>query len=131
MTSQGTVAKYLSEGRGDYVPLDSRWRCGSGMTPPHSTQRTLPALCSSSKTQSEIRRLCVQVQGGLIVRDCGACPDPSMFTVHLRDGTYVLLTDLRYRSSLVSVMQDQNMGRWAVPLLILSVEPNGSNYISL
>ena len=111
MTSQSTVAKYLSEGRGDYVPLDSRWRCGSGMTLPHSTQRTMPALCSSSETQSEIRRLCAQVQGGFIVRDCGACPDLSMFTVHLRDGTYVLLTDLRYRSSLVSVMQATGYGK--------------------
>ena len=80
MTSQGTVAKYLSQGRdtvarerrlrdatlmggGDYAPLANHWRCGSGMTPPHSIQRTLPALCSSSETQSEIRRLCVQTQG--------------------------------------------------------------------
>ena len=103
MTSPGTVAKYLSEdrdtvsrerslrgneidGRRDYVPLASRWRCGSGTTPAHSTQRTLPVLCSSSETQSEIRRLCVQVQGGLIGRVCGARPDPSRFTVHLRDG---------------------------------------------
>jgi len=98
VTSQGTVAKYLSEGRAtvpregslgvaktdgrrDYVALASRWRWGSRMTPPHSTQRTLPALCSSSETQSEIRRLCVQVQGGLIVSGCGACPDSSRFTV--------------------------------------------------
>jgi hypothetical protein len=86
------------------------------MTPPHSTQRTMPALCSSSETQSEIRRLCAQVQGGLIVKDCGACPDPSMFTVHLRDGTYVLLTDLRYRSSLVSVMQATKYGKVGGPL---------------
>ena len=33
---------------------------------PHSTQRTLPASCSSSETQSEIRRLCVQALEGLI-----------------------------------------------------------------
>jgi hypothetical protein len=68
VTSQGTVAKFLSERRGDYVSLASRWRCGSGMTLPHSKQCTLPALCSSSETQSEIRRLCVQVEGGLIRR---------------------------------------------------------------
>jgi len=86
VTSQGTVAKFLSDRRGDYVPLASRWRCGSGTTPPHSTQRTLPALCSSSETQSEIRRLCVQLQGGLIGRVCGARPDSSRLTVHLRYG---------------------------------------------
>ncbi len=100
MTSQATVAKYLSEcrstvscarrlvvtetgGARDYVSLDSRWRCGSGMTLPHSTQCTLPALCSSSETQSDIRRLCVQVAGGLIGRVCGARPDSSRFTAHL------------------------------------------------
>ena len=104
MTSQGTVAKYLSEdrdtvsskrslrgneidGRRDYVSLVSRWRCGSGTTPPHSTQRTFPALCSSSETQSEIRRLCVQVQGGLIGGSCGVCPGSLRSTMHLRDGT--------------------------------------------
>lgn len=81
MTSQGTVAKYLgdgrdpvlrekteghnSDGRRNYVPLASCWRCGSGMMLPHSTQRTLPASCSSSVTQSEIRRLCIQAQSGL------------------------------------------------------------------
>ena len=115
MTSPGTVAKYLSEGRDtvsrerslrvaktdgrrDYVVLASRWRWGSGMTPSHSTQRTLPALCSSSETQSEIRRLCIQVQGGLIGRGCGARPDSSRFTVLLWDGKLVLLTDLMYRN---------------------------------
>src|SRR2546427_9665005 len=104
VTSQVTVAKYLSEtrdtvsrerslrvatlmdGRRGYVPLASNWKCGSGTTPPHSTQRTLPALCSSSETQSEIRRLCVQAQGGLIERVWGACRDPLRFMVHLRDG---------------------------------------------
>ena len=48
--------------RRDYAFLASHWRYGSGMTPPHSTQRTLPASCSSAVTQSEIRRLFVQVQ---------------------------------------------------------------------
>jgi hypothetical protein len=86
------------------------------MTPPHSTQSTFPALRSSSETQSEITRLCVQAEGGLIERVRGACPDPSMFTVHLRDGTYVLLTDLRYRSSLVSVMQAKKYGKVGGPL---------------
>jgi hypothetical protein len=103
VTSQGTVAKYLSEGgnavsrerslrvaktdgRRDYVCGPSRWRCGSGTMPPHSTHRTVPALCSSSVTQSEIRRLCVQAPGGLIGRDCGARLEPSRFTVHLQEG---------------------------------------------
>ena len=86
MTSQWTVAKFLSERRGDYVSLDSRWRSGSGMMPPHSTQRTFPALRSSSETQSEITRLCVQAEGGLIERVWGSCPDLSRFTVQLRDG---------------------------------------------
>jgi hypothetical protein len=104
VTSQATVAKYLNESRStvscarslmvtetggerDYVSLDSRWRCGSGMTLPHSTQCTLPALCSSSETQSEIRRLCRQIAGGVIGRVCGAGPDFSRFTVHLRDAS--------------------------------------------
>ena len=103
MTSQATVAKYLSTCRGTvsgarslmviqpvgegYVPLDSRLRCGSGMTLPHSTQCTLPALCSSSETQSEIRRLCLQVAGGLIGNVCGARPGSSRFMVHLRDAS--------------------------------------------
>ena len=74
-------------GERDYVSLDSRWRCGSGMTLPHSTQCTLPALCSSSETQSEITRLCRQIAGGVIGRVCGAGPDFSRFTVHLRDAS--------------------------------------------
>ncbi len=54
---------------------------------PHSTQRTLPASCSSSETQSEIRRLCVQALEGLIRGVRGACLDRSGFTVHLpQDG---------------------------------------------
>jgi len=75
------------DGRRDYVSLNSRWRCGSGMTPPHSIQRTLPASCSSSVTQSEIRRLCVHMRGGLIGGGCGGRPDSSRFTVHLRDAS--------------------------------------------
>jgi hypothetical protein len=59
------------------------------MTAPHSTQRTLPALRSSSETQSEIRRLCAQVQGGLIGSVCGACFGFLRFTVHIWDaGSY-------------------------------------------
>ena len=98
MTSQVTVAKYLSACRDtvscarslivvkperDYVPLDSHWRCGSGTMLPHSTQRTLPARCSSSETESEIRRLCVQAWGGFFGRGVGACPGPSIFTMLL------------------------------------------------
>lgn len=100
---QGTVAKYLSDekrlvarerglnvptlvGRRGYVPYSSHWRCGSGMTHPHSTHRTLPARCSSSETQSEIRRLCVQAWGGFIGGDCRARPDCSGFMAHLRGG---------------------------------------------
>jgi hypothetical protein len=45
------------------------------MTLPHSTQRTLPASCSSSVRQSEIRRVCVQVWGGLIGGFCEARRD--------------------------------------------------------
>jgi hypothetical protein len=102
VTSQATVAKYLSTCRGtvsdarsfmvtktggkrDYVFLHSRWRCGSGMTLPHSTQCTLPALCSSSETQSEIRRLCLQVAGGLNGKVCWIDPGFSRFMVHLWD----------------------------------------------
>ena len=76
------------------------------MTLPHSTQCTLPALCSSSETQSEISRLCLQVAGGLIGKVCGARPGFSRFTMHLWDGKQIMLTDLRYHSSLVSAMQD-------------------------
>ena len=83
MTSREAVAKCLSDGSGlvvrerglkiatrvrrrGYVPLAFRWRCGSGMTLSHSTQRTMPVSCSSSETESEIRRLCVHVRGGLL-----------------------------------------------------------------
>ena len=101
VTSQGTVAKYLSEGRDtvsrerslrvaktdgrrDYVAVASRRRWGSRMTPSHSTQRTMPALCSASETQSESRRLCIQARGGLVGGDCSARPDCSRFMVHLQ-----------------------------------------------
>lgn len=134
VTSQATVAKYLSEcrsplscarslmvietgGARDYVSLDSLWRCGSGMTLPHSTQCTLPALCSSSETQSEIRRLCRQVAGGLIGNVCGARPGFSRFTMHLWDA-------IRYRWQMCTIVivlylqyKTQDMGRWAVRLL--------------
>jgi hypothetical protein len=131
VTSQATVAKYLSESRStvscarslmvtetggerDYVSLDSRWRCGSGMTLPHSTQCTLPALCSSSETQSEIRRLCLQIAGGLNGKVCWTGPGFSRFTMHLWDAiryyyqmcTIVIALYLRYKT--------QDMGRWAV-----------------
>ena len=104
-----------TDGRSDYVPLVSRWRCGSGTTPPHSTQRTLPALCSSSETQSEIRRLCAQAQGRLIGSGCGARPDSSRFTMHLRESKQVLLADVLYRSSLVPAMQDTKYGNVGGP----------------
>ena len=101
VTSREAVAKCLSDerslvarerglkvatlvGRRGYTPLSFRWRCGSGMTPPHSTHRTLPASCSSSETQSEIRRLCVQARGGFVGRDCSARPDCPRFMVHLQ-----------------------------------------------
>lgn len=77
------AGRNINGGR-DYVSLLSPWRCGLGMMPPHSTHRTLPALCSSSVTPSEIRRLCAQAPGGLIGRDCGTCLEPSSFIVHLR-----------------------------------------------
>jgi hypothetical protein len=67
-----------------YTPLASRWECGSEMTPPHSTQRTLPAFCSSTETQYEIMRLCVQAQGRLIGSGCTACSDTVKFTIHFR-----------------------------------------------
>ena len=59
------VRRATINGRKSYVFLASRWRCGSGMMAPHSMQRTLPALCSSSDTESEINRLWVQEQSGL------------------------------------------------------------------
>jgi hypothetical protein len=101
VTSWEAVAKCLSDGRGfvvsepglriatrvgrrGYAPLAFCWRCGSGMTLPHSTHRTLLASCSSSETQSEIRRLCVQARGGFVGRDCSARPDCPRFMVHLQ-----------------------------------------------
>jgi hypothetical protein len=60
------VRESQQRGEEGYVPVAFRWRCGSGTTPPHSTQRTFPALCSSSVTLSEIRRLWVQAQEGLM-----------------------------------------------------------------
>ena len=100
VTSREAVAKCLSDERGlvarerglkvatrvgrwGYTPLSFRWRYGSGMTPPHLTHRTLPASCSSSETQSEIRRLCVQARGGFVGMDCSARPDCPRFMVHL------------------------------------------------
>lgn len=75
---------YNSKGR-DYIPLDFRWRWGLGIMLPHSTQRTLPALCSSSVTLSEIRRPCAQapvlaIGGGFV-----ACSGSLSFTLHLSD----------------------------------------------
>jgi hypothetical protein len=149
VTSWGTVAKYLSEGghsasresslrgsntvgRRDYVPLAFRWRCGSGTTFPHSTQRTMPASCSSSRTKSEIKRLCVQAQRALIGRACGACPDSLRFTVHLsQDGTQVLQRIFGSMIVWYPQCKTQNMGMWAVSLLIWSVGLNGSNYMGL
>ena len=100
VTSREAVAKCLSDERGrvarkrgvkvatlvgrrGYVPLVFGWRCGSGMTLSHSTQRTMPLPCSSSETQSEIRRLCVQARGGFVGMDCSARPDCPRFMVHL------------------------------------------------
>lgn len=71
-------------GRRGYVPLAFRWRCGSGMTLSHSTQRTMPASCSSSVTRMEIMRLCIQARGGFVGRDCRARPDCSRFMMHLQ-----------------------------------------------
>ena len=67
-----------------YAPLALRWRCGSGMTLPHSTQLTLPAFRSSTGTQSEIMRLCIQAHGRLTRSGCWACVDSLKFTMHLR-----------------------------------------------
>ena len=103
VTSGEAVAKCLSDGRGPvarerrlkiatcvgrrgYVPLAFRWRCGSGMTLPHSTHRTLSASCSSSVTRMEIMRPCIQVRGGFVGRDCSARPDCPRFMVHLQGG---------------------------------------------
>lgn len=63
-----------------------RWRCGSGTMPPHSTQRTFPALCSSSVTLSEIRRLCAQAQDGLIEMGEAVRSDLLRLTVYLQAG---------------------------------------------
>ncbi len=101
VTSREAVAKCLSDGRGlvarkrglkvatlvgrrGYVPLAFRWRCGSGMTLSHSTQRTMPASCSSSVTGMEIMRLCIQARGGFVGRDCRARPDCPRFMMHLQ-----------------------------------------------
>jgi hypothetical protein len=81
---------------GDYVPLAFHWRWGSRMMRPHSTQRTLRALCSSSETQSEMRRLCAQARGGLIESGCAVRPDSSTFIVHLSNDKRI-----RYRISII------------------------------
>jgi hypothetical protein len=92
------------------------------MTPPHSTQRTLPALCSSSETQLEIKRLCVQAQGGLIGSGWIARFDSSRFIVHLSNCQEVLLADFCYRKPPIFATQDTKLweqGRGAT-LLVLS-----------
>ena len=68
------------------MPSDFRWRYGSGTTPPHSTQRTFPALCSSSVTLSEIRRLWVQAQEGLIEVGGEGGSGLLTLTMYLQDG---------------------------------------------
>jgi hypothetical protein len=55
------------------------------MTVPHSTHRTMSALCCLTETKSEIMRLCVQAKSGLLGRDFKARFDPVSFTVHLWD----------------------------------------------
>jgi|SRR6185295_7526581 len=80
------------------------------MMPPHSTQRTLPALCSSCETQSEIRRLWVQSQSGVIGSGGAIRPDSSRFIVHLSSGKEDLLADLHYRNSLISAKQGIKYG---------------------
>lgn len=52
---------------------------------PHSTQRTLPPLCSSSVTLSEIMRLCTHVQNGLIGKDSGWPFELFWGTMHLQE----------------------------------------------
>lgn len=101
VTSREAVAKCLSDGSGlvvrerglkiatrvrrrGYVPLAFRWRCGSGMTLSHSTQRTMPAWRSFFEAQLEIMRLCIHARGGLVGRDCSARPDCSRIMVHLQ-----------------------------------------------
>lgn len=88
MVRYGSLAEPVGgkiDGRRDYISVVPFWRSGSGITPLHSTHRTLPALCSSSVTRSEIRRLCVQAQGGVSGTDRVVLLDPSRFTVHLRE----------------------------------------------
>jgi hypothetical protein len=84
------------------------------MTLPHSTQRTLPASCSSFVTPSETRRPCVQMRGGLVGRVCETRPDSSWLTVHLRRQQIRLLADLRYRHILVHAMYATVVGRFLV-----------------
>ena len=119
VTSREAVAKCLSDGRGlvvrgrglkiatrvgrrGYVSLVFRWRCGSGMTLSHSTQRTMPASCSSSVTRMEIMRLCIQARGGFVGRDCSARPDCSRFMMHLQ-GSRVERLPLSLLSTIQSV----------------------------
>ena len=97
-------------GRKDYAPLAFHWRWGSRMTLPHSTQRTLPALCSSSETQSEMRRLCVQAQGELIESGCAVRLDSSRFIVHLSNGKEDLLANFHHRKPPVFAIQGTKYG---------------------
>ena len=96
--------------RKDYASLAFHWRWGSRMTLPHSTQRTLPALCSSSETQSEMRRLCVQAQGGLIESGCAVRLESSRFIVHLSNGKEDLIANFYYRNPPVCAIQDTENG---------------------
>jgi hypothetical protein len=104
----------------DYVLFASHWRYGSGMMLPHSTQRTLPTLWSSSETQSEIIRLCVHAQSGGVGRGGSVpCPGSLGFRMHLRDGR-ILVADVLYPSSPESVMQDTKYRSGGGRLLVLS-----------
>jgi hypothetical protein len=94
------------------------------MTPPHSTQRTFPALCSSSETQSEITRLCAQAKDGLIERVCGTCFGTLRFMAHILGRTKLLQRICAIVIILHPQCKTENMGTWAVRLLILSVATN-------
>jgi hypothetical protein len=93
------------------------------MTPPHSTQSTFPALRSSSETQSEITRLCVQAEGGLIGSGRGACSGSLRFTGI--SGTHAgVAAAFSHHDRLVSAMQDGKYGNVDGSLLMLSVVTN-------
>jgi len=109
VTSRRTVAKYLSEGRGRLRFLGFPLEVRIGNDAPTFNTAHLAGPVFLFRNAIEIRRLCVQAQGGLIGKVCRACPDSLRSTVHLRY-TRSIAADLSYHGRLVPAMQDTKYG---------------------